>query len=315
MAVGFPKRRPAEGAARHRRLHGGGDRGDRLRRAGGGGRRQHRAGDRAAVRHRHAAARRQEDHPRTTRQRLTPIERAGDYAQAMMDLGAAICTPKKPACSLCPLAEPCVARADGRQEDYPVKAQKAERPTRRGAAFVAVRADGAVLLRRRGDSGLLGGMTEVPGTVWGRRLRTPSAADAPFPADWSDAGTVVHVFTHFRLELTVYCAHVGQVKKAPAGCWWAPARVYRRRSLAERHEEGDRGGAPRAQPESALRERNQACRLRSRPGAHRLRHGGALPPACPRRRRAAALLRRSAAFTHGTSSRIAGGAGARRKSC
>ena len=143
---------------------------------------------------------------------LTPARRPGDYAQAMMDLGSAICTPKKPACSLCPLAAPCVARAEGRQEDYPVRAEKAERPTRRGAAFVAVRADGSVLLRARPDSGLLGGMTEPPGTPWEERA-TPSAAGAPFPADWRDAGTVVHVFTHFRLELTVYCARVGRVKK------------------------------------------------------------------------------------------------------
>ena len=155
--------------------------------------------------------------------RLTPAERAGDYAQAMMDLGTAICTPKRPACSLCPLGEPCSARAEGRQEDYPVRAQKTERPTRRGAAFVAVRADGAVLLQRRADSGLLGGMTEPAGTVWAEGAEPPEA-DAPFPTDWRNAGTVVHVFTHFRLELTVYCARVGQVKKAPSGCWWSPAQ-------------------------------------------------------------------------------------------
>ena len=65
-------------------------------------------------------------------------------------------------------------------------------------------------------------MTEVPGTVWDERA-TPSAADAPFPADWRDAGTVVHVFTHFRLELSVYCARVGRMEKTPAGCWWSPA--------------------------------------------------------------------------------------------
>jgi A/G-specific adenine glycosylase len=75
-------------------------------------------------------------------------------------------------------------------------------------------------LQARPDSGLLGGMTEPPGTVWGEQA-TPSPAEAPFAADWRDAGTVVHVFTHFRLELTVYCAHVGRVKKAPSGCWWS----------------------------------------------------------------------------------------------
>ena len=152
---------------------------------------------------------------------MTPARRAGDYAQAMMDLGAAICTPKKPPCSLCPLSEPCVARADGRQEDYPVKAAKAERPTRRGAAFVAVRADGAILLRRRPDAGLLGGMSEVPGTLWSAGYK-PSTADAPFVADWTPLRqTVVHVFTHFRLELTVYRASVAMKQKATAGAWWA----------------------------------------------------------------------------------------------
>jgi A/G-specific adenine glycosylase len=151
---------------------------------------------------------------------LTPTKRAGDYAQAMMDLGAAICTPKKPACSLCPLTDACAARAEGRQEAYPVKAAKTERPTRHGTAYVAVRTDGAILLRQRGDKGLLGGMTEVPGSAW--TSARPPAADAPFPADWRDVpATVVHVFTHFRLELTIFRADVAKSKRAPKGMWWA----------------------------------------------------------------------------------------------
>jgi A/G-specific adenine glycosylase len=152
---------------------------------------------------------------------LTPQQRAGDYAQAMMDLGAALCTPKKPACSLCPIAESCTARAEDRQEDYPVRAAKVERPTRRGAAFVALRDDGAVLLRTRADAGLLGGMTEVPNSAWGED--TGTAADAPFPAGWRLAGTVVHVFTHFRLELNVYCARGVALDDMPDGCWWSAA--------------------------------------------------------------------------------------------
>jgi A/G-specific adenine glycosylase len=150
---------------------------------------------------------------------ITPASRPGDYAQAMMDLGAAICTPKKPACVLCPIADDCKARAEGRQEDYPVRGNKAERPTRRGAAFIAVRHDGAVLLRTRADDGLLGGMTEVPGSAWGSTPATQ--ADAPFPADWHEAGAVVHVFTHFRLELTVYCARNASPAKVPADWWWS----------------------------------------------------------------------------------------------
>jgi A/G-specific adenine glycosylase len=152
---------------------------------------------------------------------LTPQQRAGDYAQAMMDLGASLCTPKKPACSLCPIAEPCAARAEGRQEDYPVRGTKVERPTRRGAAFVAVRDDGAVLLRTRADTGLLGGMTEVPNSTWGQDAGTE--ADAPFPAPWRLAGSVVHVFTHFRLELNVYCAEAVVLDDMPEGCWWSAA--------------------------------------------------------------------------------------------
>ena len=153
--------------------------------------------------------------------RLTPPTRAGDYAQAMMDLGAAICTPKRPACSLCPLSAPCRARASGRQEDYPVKVAKAERPTRYGAAFVAARADGAILLRRRADRGLLGGMTEVPGTEWSEQTETVLDA-APLAADWKRLpGDVTHVFTHFRLELSIYRADIGMRRKPPAGSWWA----------------------------------------------------------------------------------------------
>jgi len=157
---------------------------------------------------------------------LTPRARAGDYAQAMMDLGATICTPRRPACALCPLAGACLARRDGEAERYPVKAEKAERPTRHGAAFVAVRdGDGAVLLRRRPDDGLLGGMTEVPGSEWTSRQSPLAAfAQAPLEAEWRKvAGTVIHVFTHFRLQLNVYCATVGAMEQTPPGCFWAPA--------------------------------------------------------------------------------------------
>ena len=156
---------------------------------------------------------------------MTPTARAGDYAQAMMDLGATICTPKRPACGFCPIGSGCRARASGCQEDYPVKAAKAERPTRYGAAFIAVRPDGAVLLRRRADDGLLGGMSEVPGTEWSSRFNGVAAlAEIPIQAEWERLrGTVIHVFTHFRLELAIYRALVPRRTKAPPGAWWADA--------------------------------------------------------------------------------------------
>jgi A/G-specific adenine glycosylase len=150
---------------------------------------------------------------------LTPHERAGDYAQAMMDLGATICTPARPACALCPISTACAAYACGHPEAFPVKAAKTERPTRFGTAFVAVRqSDGAVLLRRRPEKGLLGGMAEVPGSIWTAR---PPKASPPFRATWRDAGTVIHVFTHFRLELAVRTAVAPAGFAIADGAWWA----------------------------------------------------------------------------------------------
>ncbi|MFO1184321.1 MAG: A/G-specific adenine glycosylase [Bauldia sp.] len=157
---------------------------------------------------------------------LTPAERPGDYAQAVMDLGATICTPKRPACSLCPWAEACLARAAGNPEDYPLRAAKAERPTRRGAAFVVTRAgDGAVLLRRRPAKGLLAGMSEVPGTEWRADFDSATALDAApgLAGGWRKAlGPVVQVFTHFRLELAVYAGAAGAAAEPPPDHWWSP---------------------------------------------------------------------------------------------
>jgi A/G-specific adenine glycosylase len=148
---------------------------------------------------------------------LTPQKRAGDFAQAMMDLGATICSPRRPACSLCPLSEACQARIEGRQEEFPVKAPKAERPSRAGAAFFLRRKDGSVLVRTRPDKGLLGGMTEIPGTEWSTEFKLADALQsAPVEAKWKKLpGQVDHVFTHFALQLTVFVAqHDG---KAPKG--------------------------------------------------------------------------------------------------
>jgi A/G-specific adenine glycosylase len=170
---------------------------------------------------------------RVIQQRLTPALRAGDYAQAMMDLGAAICTPRKPACALCPISATCRAFATGSQQDYPRRAEKSPRPTRYGEAFVAMREDGAVLLRRRADKGLLGGMAEVPGGEWtSRQNEIAPVSQVPIQAAWQRVPVkVAHVFTHFRLELNVYCARVGRMEKAPAGCWWSPPATLAQEAL------------------------------------------------------------------------------------
>jgi A/G-specific adenine glycosylase len=150
---------------------------------------------------------------------LTPERRAGDFAQAMMDLGATICTPKRPACALCPWNEPCLARKRGDQESFPRKTEKAEGKLRRGAAFVLLRADGALLARTRPDRGLLAKMTEVPTTEWSHDFDENEAlAAAPVKASWRRLpGNVTHVFTHFPLELAVYRASAPKSARAPKG--------------------------------------------------------------------------------------------------
>ena len=164
---------------------------------------------------------------------LTPKKRSGDYAQALMDLGATICTPRQPACAVCPLSSACVARAAGNQEEYPVKAPKPHRPTRYGTAFVAIRQDGAILLRRRPERGLLGGMTEVPTSDWTSHIDDLAAADkAPFRAKWTRLpNKVVHVFSHFRLELSVYRTDASPTRRAPSGTWWTSAATVHGEAL------------------------------------------------------------------------------------
>jgi A/G-specific adenine glycosylase len=152
--------------------------------------------------------------------------RAGDSAQALMDLGASICTPKKPACALCPLNADCLARVRGDQETFPRKAPKKSGTLRRGAAFVVTRGD-ELLVRSRPEKGLLGGMTEVPGSDWlaghddkAARRQAPSLNGI---ARWHrKAGVVTHVFTHFPLELVVYTARVAVGTRAPKGMHWVP---------------------------------------------------------------------------------------------
>ena len=152
--------------------------------------------------------------------------RAGDSAQALMDLGASICSPKKPACALCPFAEDCIARRRGDQETFPRKAPKKTGALRRGAAFVVTRGD-ELLVRTRPEKGLLGGMTEVPGSDWLAAQEDDAAlAQAPklsAAIRWHrKAGIVTHVFTHFPLELVVYTAQVPARTRAPAGMRFVP---------------------------------------------------------------------------------------------
>jgi A/G-specific adenine glycosylase len=150
--------------------------------------------------------------------------RAGDSAQALMDLGSSICTPKKPACALCPLNEDCAARLRGDQETFPRKAPKKTGALRRGAAFIVTRGD-ELLVRTRAEKGLLGGMTEVPGSEW-LAGQDDKAALKQAPAlngvvRWHrKAGVVTHVFTHFPLELVVYTAKVAARTRVPQDMRW-----------------------------------------------------------------------------------------------
>jgi A/G-specific adenine glycosylase len=156
---------------------------------------------------------------------LLPTRRAGDFAQGLMDLGATICSPKRPACALCAWNESCLAFARGEQETFPRKVRKREGRLRHGAAFVAVRADGRVLLRQRPEKGLLGAMTEVPGSEWAHDFDVAqSLRFAPrlgTKTKWRKLpGVVRHVFTHFPLELVVFNAAVPRATKAPKGARW-----------------------------------------------------------------------------------------------
>jgi A/G-specific adenine glycosylase len=138
---------------------------------------------------------------------LTPGEGAGDFAQAMMDLGSAICTPRSPDCGRCPVQRWCTAFAEGDPARYPLKAPKAARPKKEGTAYWLER-DGKVLLVRRPAKGLLGGMLALP-------------TDAPAEGPWRDGGAVDHVFTHFALTMRLKCAE----GEAGEGIWWPVERI------------------------------------------------------------------------------------------
>ncbi|MEM9206976.1 MAG: A/G-specific adenine glycosylase [Pseudomonadota bacterium] len=159
---------------------------------------------------------------------LVPIDRPGDFAQAMMDLGATICTPKSPGCLICPWQDDCAAFDAGRQTEFPKKTKKAPKPIRTGSIYVIEGQSGGLFVRTRADKGLLGGMTEFPGTEW-----TVGSNDTP---PWvgklsnvADAGTVAHIFTHFELSVTVF---TGTLKGEPPTDWReVPLKTLHREAL------------------------------------------------------------------------------------
>ncbi len=187
--------------------------------------------------------------------RLARPERAEDFAQAVMELGALVCTPRSPGCLTCPWRPWCGAAASGRPEAYPPRVAKKERPVRFAAAFLLERADGALLFRRRPLDGLLGGMAELPSTAW---LDEPAsakeiAAAAPASAEWRPVpGEAVHGFTHFELRFKLLRA---KVERGPAGLWARPDQFAHARPAD--HD------APPAAPRRARRAAVRAARCPS----------------------------------------------------
>jgi A/G-specific adenine glycosylase len=166
---------------------------------------------------------------------LLAATRAGDSAQALMDLGSTICTPKKPACALCPLNDDCLGRVRGDQETFPRKAAKKTGELRRGAAFVVTRG-GELLVRTRAEKGLLGGMTEVPTSDWRAaqhdKIALKQAVKLKGLSEWHRrVGVVTHVFTHFPLQLVVYTANVPARTRAPEGMRWVPIATLQDEAL------------------------------------------------------------------------------------
>jgi A/G-specific adenine glycosylase len=150
---------------------------------------------------------------------ITPGKDCGDFAQAMMDLGATICTPRSPACGICPLAPYCEARRQGRQETFPVKSPKVARPHKHGIAYWLQHEDHVLLVRRPGK-GLLGGMLALPTSPWAGAAEPGDGA--PAQAQWNEAGAIDHVFTHFALNLRVYRA---EADRRYEGIWWPVGEI------------------------------------------------------------------------------------------
>ncbi|MDM7955114.1 A/G-specific adenine glycosylase [Blastomonas sp.] len=159
---------------------------------------------------------------------MVPADRPGDFAQAMMDLGATLCTPRAPSCLLCPLASYCEARARGTAESLPVKPPKKAKPQRTGTAWW-IEQDGHVLLVQRGDKGMLGGMRALPDDGWSARRDGDAAA--PLAGQWTHVeAAVAHVFTHFSLELSLALYRGPQIDKVAienlsGAFWWPVERI------------------------------------------------------------------------------------------
>jgi len=161
---------------------------------------------------------------RAAADRITPDERAGDFAQAMMDLGASVCTARSPRCLICPLAQGCAARASGEPERFPVKAAKKAKPLRKGRAWWIEREEAVYLVRRPGK-GMLGGMRALPDDGWS--ARGDGSGLAPFVGEWEARGVVQHSFTHFALEMQVLVWRGEECWDAAAGQgeWWPLTRI------------------------------------------------------------------------------------------
>ena len=155
-----------------------------------------------------------------------PTRRSGDFAQGLMDLGASLCRPKNPSCLLCPISECCGARQSGRADQFPKKAPKKPKPTRKGAAFALMNAKGEVLFERRPEKGLLGGMLGLPGTPWTEERSGDVDNSAPVNTKWRMAGVATHTFTHFHLELDVFVASAPKGYRRGSGQQWVkPAQA------------------------------------------------------------------------------------------
>ena len=152
-----------------------------------------------------------------------PTKRPGDFLQALMDLGSSICTIDQPSCARCPLQAPCKANAQNIASHLPVKTRKAQKPVRRGLLYVVFNRKGEILLRRRPEKGMLGGMMELPGTAWDQKEYSKNTLlNPPHSTKWQKLhGRVRHSFTHYDLELTIYKTKSDK-KLFPASIWVAP---------------------------------------------------------------------------------------------